>query len=246
MYDTYQPRLKTIRFGSGRTAQLLEAYPTISANDLTKWLQLPDFRFSIVIHGGAMELTPEKRLFMQHFLRESVVRFAEDSQALVADGGTDTGIMQILGDAYLQANARFPLLGITVSNRITYPGGPTPGPERWALGQAHTHFVVVEGDDFGIESHILVGAARLTGSPGVALAINGGEITRAEIEIHARIGTPVIVFKGTGRYADALASAPTGSDLRRPFEEGGSLVVFDIETQPPEDLYHLMRHLLLR
>jgi hypothetical protein len=57
----------------------------------------------------------------------------------------------------------------------------------------------------------------------------------------------VIALKGTGRYADELAAASIYSELRKPFVENATtLKIFDLEQGSPEDLYRLMRSLLLR
>jgi hypothetical protein len=244
--DSYQPRRKSIRFANGRTAYLLESIATASAQSVADWLELPPARFSIVLHGGAGDMQNSDQGKLTRLLRDSLVRFAEDNRALVADGGTDVGLVQVMGDAYLAAKASFPLVGVAVSDTVTYPGGPPPGPDRWPLNPVHTHFVVVNAGDFGYESHLLAGLAHIGGNPGVALAINGGAITRNEIELHARMGTPVIAIKGTGRYADDLANAPEASLFRAPFNMAATrLEVFDINAQPPEKLYHLIRSVLL-
>jgi len=245
MPDAYKPSLEIIQFADGNTAYLLKTLPTVAANDVVRWLALPPTRFTIVLHGGAAEMSAAYRQKMTHILRDSVVRFAEDNQAMVADGGTDTGIMQVMGVAYQAAGSHFPLVGISVDDGVTYPDGPAPDAQRWALNAAHSHFVLVAANDFGAESHLLVGFARVGGNKGVALAINGGGITQAEIEMHARMGTPVICLKGTGRYADALAVAAKGSDLLRDFEQNFTpLAIFDTDQQAPEELYHLIRRLL--
>ena len=245
-HDAYQPRRKSIRFANGRTAQLLESVATASAQSVVDWLELPSARFSIVLHGGAGDMSESYYKKLMLLLRDSLVRFAEDNRALVADGGTDTGLVQVMGEAYLAAKATFSLVGVVVSDAVTYPGGPPPGPDRWALNPMHTHFVIVNADDFGFESHLLAGLAHIGGNPGVALAVNGGAITRSEIELHARMGTPVIVLKGTGRYADDLANAPEASLFRAPFNMSSTrLEIFDINAHPSEKLYHLIRSVLL-
>jgi len=244
--DSYQPRRKSIRFANGRTAQLLESVATASAQSVVDWLELPSGRFSIVLHGGSANMSESYQNRLTILFRDSLVRFAEDNRALVADGGTDIGLVQVVGNAYQAAKASFPLLGVAVSDAVTYPGGPPPSPDRWPLNPIHTHFVIVDADDFGIESHLLAGLAHIGGNPGVALAVNGGSITRNEIEMHARMGTPVITLKGTGRYADELANAPEASLLRAPFNMSSTrLEIFDINAQPPEKLYHLIRSVLL-
>lgn len=240
----YEPPIKLLRFPNGKTAQLIEVMPTVSASNVRDWMDIPEMRHAIVMHLGA--LTMEHGEQIQHLLQNSVVRFAEESHALVADGGTEAGVMQLMGRAYEAAGATFPLIGVTVKNSVTYAGGPEPSEGRWPLNPNHTHFVVVDADEFGVESHLLVGMASMTGNPGVALVVSGGEIVRQEIEMHAKIGTPVIVLKGTGRYADDLANAETTSQLRQVFDVGSALEFHDVNKQPPEDLYHLIRKLLLR
>lgn len=248
MSDVYAPQLKTLEFANGKTAQVLETLPTISAHDVCDWLNLPTFRFCVSVHGGAMALPPEEHSAIVAFLRDGLIRFAQDNQVLVTDGGTDTGVNKILGQAYSEAKATFPLVGVTVRGAVTYPNETPPsGAEVFALNSDHSHFVVVDANDFGTESYILVGMARARGNYGVALAINGGGIVRAEIEMQARLGTPVITLKGTGRYADDLAEASIYSNLREPFiSNATTLKVFDIRTQAPEDLYRMIRSLLLR
>ena len=244
--DAYQPPRKSIRFGNGRTALLLESVATASAQKVSDWLGLPTSRFTIVLHGGAGNMSDDYRQKLVGLLRDSLVRFAEDNRALVADGGTDTGLVKMMGEAYLQGKGTFPLVGVAVSDTVSYPGGPGPAENRWPLNPIHTHFVIVEAGDFGYESHMLAGLAHTSGNAGVALAINGGAITRSEIELHARMGTPVIALKGTGRYADELANAPDASLHRAPFRMSATrLEVFDVDSQPPEKLYHLIRSVLL-
>ncbi|NJL95133.1 MAG: hypothetical protein HC915_16145 [Anaerolineae bacterium] len=244
--DAYQPVMKSIRFGPEKTAQLIETLPTISAVDVVRWFALPALRHTIVVHGGGQAVDRLLHTRLKRLLADSLVRFAEDNPALVADGGTDAGVMEMLGDAYALVNATFPLMGITVGNAITYPGGPPPAEGRFPLNPDHTHFVVLEANDFGAESQLLVGMARSSGPSGLAMVINGGQIVRNEVEMHARLGTPIIAIKGSGRYADDLANAAPGDPLRTPFDEGSYLAIFDMDHETPEALYHLIRRTLLR
>lgn len=241
-----KPEVKIIRFPNGKRARLIETQPTVSINALREWLELPVPRFAIVMHLGALKLDHPMRQRMRNFLKDSVVRFAQDNQAVVVDGGTNAGVMQLMGSAYKALNATFPLIGVTVKNSVTYPGGPGPAKGRWRLNDAHTHFVLVEGNHFGAESQLLVGMARMAGPAGLAIVMSGGDIVRQEIEMHARLGTPIIVIKGTGRYADRLARAKSTSEIRAAFDEGSRLEVFDMQKSSPEALYHLIRRLLLR
>ncbi|HLA44108.1 MAG TPA: hypothetical protein VJZ27_11765, partial [Aggregatilineales bacterium] len=113
IYD-YEPEIKIIQFPDGKSAKILETLPTVSTNRVAEWLELPPVRFCVAVHGGASDMSAEYQQKMRSLLSNSLIRFAEDNRALIADGGTDTGIMHVMGDAYRDFGASFPLIGITV------------------------------------------------------------------------------------------------------------------------------------
>lgn len=247
MSDIYTPQYKTLVFPSGQQARALEVMPSVSVQDLSDWLNLPEFRFCVAVHGSAVAIPAEKEERVISFLQQSLIRFAEDNQALIGDGATDTGVTRLVGEAYHRAKATFPLVGVSVRHAIHYPDESRASENQWPLNPHHPYFVLVDAEQFGMESFMLVGMARARGSYGLALVIGGGGIVRSEVEMHARLGTPVIALKGTGRYADELAAASIYSELRKPFVENATtLKIFDLEQGSPEDLYRLMRSLLLR
>lgn len=246
MMDINQPQAEQIQFPKGREATVVRALPTASSRDVFAALGLPNTRFSIVMHGGAAEMDKGMHERMVELLYDGVVRLASDNYALVASGGTQSGAMAALGEAYQRFGGDFPLVGVSVLDSVTYPKGPEPAEGRWPLEPSHTHFILVDGDDFGFESQQLVGLAKAGGNYGVALAVNGGGLVRAEIEMHARLGTPIIAFAGSGRYADELANASTGDEVRAAFDEGSTLRIFDLNRQTPEDLYRMIRSLIAR
>src|SRR5690606_19540809 len=104
----------------------IEVLPTVSFLNVLDWLQLPPVRFSIVMHLGGIDMVDTFEAYLRRLLRDSIVRFAQDNHALVADGGTNAGVMQLMGDAYQSVEANFPLVGITAKHAVTYPGGPAP------------------------------------------------------------------------------------------------------------------------
>jgi hypothetical protein len=135
---------------------------------------------------------------------------------LVICGGTDMGVMAEIGQTRKQNGYKFPLVGITLKALVTWPGGPHNrhflwwGKKRWGLAKHYSHFILVPGSEFGDESPWIVEAATLLskGQRSVTILINGGNVSRKDIELSVKNGRPVIALGGTGRLANELASEP--------------------------------------
>ncbi len=129
--------------------------------------------------------------------------------------------MATIGQVRAQGNYSFPLLGVTVESKVTWPGGPRSRRFFWQkkrrgpLDPHHTHFILTTGDQFGDESPYIVRAATLLAGryPAATILINGGKIARLDIALSLEAGRPVIALAGTGRYADELARDPTQTPL---------------------------------
>jgi len=164
---------------------------------------------SLVVIGGAdgMSWRDLRRLrpLFDGVLAELAWRF----RAAVLDGGTDTGVMRLMGRAR-EASARdFPLVGVIVSALAALPGRPAH-PEAAELERNHTHFVLVPGDTWGDEGPWLARLGDMIGDRSATVLVNGGEISRRDSELCVRAGRPLIVLAGSGRTADAIAAAAAG------------------------------------
>jgi hypothetical protein len=71
----------------------------------------------------------------------------------------------------------------------------------------YSHFILVPGSEFGDESPWIVDAATLlsNGHRSVTILINGGEVSRKDIELSLEHGRSVIALSRTGRLADELS-----------------------------------------
>ena len=130
-------------------------------------------------------------------------------QAVVVDGGTDSGVMQLLGQARAAAEASFPLVGVAAEKKVILPGdGAEPG-DRVPLERNHSHFVLVPGLSWGDESPWLSWVAtEIAGTaPSATVLINGGEIAFQDVTHSLEAHRPVLVVAGTGRTADRIAAA---------------------------------------
>jgi hypothetical protein len=193
-------------------------------------LGIHDVKGTIVLHGGAAAMSPDIMDDARLFMRDSVVKFAQEHQLLVSFGGTRSGAMQALGDAYTDALADFPLLGLCPIHPVIYPGHPQDRytlfkpmfqvndekRERYPLDPNYTHFILLEAENFGSESHMMVDMLGVFGRSGVSIIFNGGQIAREEAmrQLHKR--NPVITVKGSGRAADEILDPTSDLYQRRP------------------------------
>jgi hypothetical protein len=172
----------------------------------------------IVLIGGKIE---EKQATVTRRAIETIARTAEDLHAVVICGGTDMGIMAEIGQLRSRSDYKFPLVGIAPEALVTWPSGPRSinflwwGQKRWKLESHYSHFILVPGNQFGDEAPWIVDAATLLskGYRSVTLLINGGEISRKDIQLSLENGRPVIALSRTGRLADELARQPERNKL---------------------------------
>ncbi len=167
----------------------------------------------IVLIGGEIE---EEYTAVTNHAIHTISRVAEEIGALVVCGGTDMGVMAEIGQARWRDHYKFPLIGMAPEELVSWPGGPSSikflwwGKKRWPLADHYSRFILVPGSQFGDESSWIVEAASIlsTGHRSVTILINGGEISRKDIELSLANGRPVIALSGTGRLADELANRP--------------------------------------
>jgi hypothetical protein len=166
----------------------------------------------LVLVGGAGGMSPEQMTALAEAIGP-IIPALGDWGAAVVDGGTDSGVMRVIGQARDTAGAAFPLVGVAAEGTVILPGS-RPAPHAAPLDPHHTQVILVPGQTWGDESPWLsrVAAAIAGGRPSLTLVVNGGEITYDDIEHSLRAGRPVIVLTGTGRTADAIAAAARGQD----------------------------------
>lgn len=204
----------TINFSKGSSALAtninhLEELP-ISLRELG--FQQP--RSTLVLVGGAGGLSKTDMKTLRPLFVEALAPLAEKLGAVVIDGGTDAGVMRLMGRARTETGAGFPLVGVVIKG-IFHLSDASPTPETVSLEPNHTHFITIPGSDWGDESPWLDHVAReiAQNASSVTVLINGGEIARKDVELSLSAGRPVLVVAGTGRLADEMAATPGRSPL---------------------------------
>jgi SLOG in TRPM, prokaryote len=166
----------------------------------------------LVSVGGASGMDPERLAAIGDLVRDHVLPVVERYGAAVVDGGTDSGVMRVFGEARAATGGSFPLIGVAAAGTVALSGKPAVATA--ALDRRHTGVVLVPGDTWGAESPWLAEVAtRLAeGKPSVTLVIDGGSITYDDVANSLACQRPVLVVAGSGRTADVIAGIAEGSD----------------------------------
>ena len=218
--------MRSITFRDGATARVVEASGDVGGDDLLAGLELPPPRGTVVLNGSAAELDEGLAEQLAAVVgRPGLAGAAERERLTAVTGGTDAGIFSILGRAMIARSA--PLVGVVPGKLVTWPGGPDSGGTRVPLEPHHSHFVLVDGDEWGDETEALLALARALGAqaPSVAVICGGGPITRKEVLGHMRDGRPVVVLSGSGRFADELVASVAG---KGEIGGGGAITVWPL------------------
>ncbi len=181
-------------------------------------LQLDGKHPVIVLIGGGID---EKQANATQRAIQTIAKIAEDVKAVVICGGTDMGVMAEVGQIRWRNQYKFPLVGIAPEELVTWEDGPEStkflwwGTQRYQLEPHYSHFILVPGSEFGDESAWIVDAATIISKDhqSVTILINGGEVSRKDIDLSLELGRPVIAVSGTGRLADKLARQPNRNKL---------------------------------
>jgi len=230
----------TIQFDDTRSATAIHVPAQTPPPQALAALKLPPYEGALLVHGGAGNMEPELIEAVRHFVVNGLAPLAQDRNILIIDGGTQSGAARILGDARQAIDGTFPLVGVVPHRYVLYPGGPPFAPDRIPLNPAHTHFIFVDGEKFGVESGLMVGLLRAAGKPGLALIINGGDIVLNEVRAHSVMRNTLVAVKGSGRIADKLAEPDSAE--RRTLPSHVRLHVVD--AKKPEDFVALVNGLL--
>lgn len=220
-----------------------------STADLPKVLTrlgLSTGRRVVVSVGGAAGLTGAVLHTVSELFRSELVPIINHAEATVVDGGTDSGVMRLMGAARWQRNARFPLIGVAAIGTVALPGEPAPA-DAAELDRRHSHTILVPGVKWGDESPwISAVASDLAGDqPSLTLLINGGEIAYSDVQLSLDANRPVLVFAGTGRTADAIAGAGSGeSDDPRALTIAASPLVHVVDVEDSTGIGDIIRELL--
>lgn len=203
-------------FGDGRTSTAVRVPYHADVERVLSALGLRPGKPALFVSGGAGFMDAQQVEWTREAVLDGLAQFAADYGVTLIDGGTQAGVMQLLGEARAQHGSRFTLIGVAPLGAVRFPGFENP--DGVPLDPDHTHFVLTDGSKFGDESDMIVRLALALSAGGDASAfgvvINGGGITTQETYDRAlspETALPLLVFQGSGRFSDTLAAAAQGA-----------------------------------
>src|SRR5258708_26860426 len=171
-----------IHFPNGNWAQAILPSAGTRITDLLHTLDIQQPDAVIIIAGGASEMDEQVHPDQVRLFTRGIAQIAASARALIIDGGTQAGVMAIIGQAVAGQQRRPTLFGVAPAGSVAYPGKPTrmSGGEGEPLDPNHSPFVLVETDEWGGETETMyeLAEALSTGRPSVAVLINGGPIAK--------------------------------------------------------------------
>jgi hypothetical protein len=179
-----------------------------SPADVINTLGLKSPQAIIMLSGGASRLEDELKPRLTQLFSRGIARVALNTEALVIDGGTQSGVMEMMGQGVADRERQTSLLGIAPAGLVTYPDKGTVQAGT-PLDPNHSHFVLVDSDEWGGETETMYDLAASLAQedvPVVTVLVNGGSISKQEVLRSVREGWPVVVLAGSGRLADEIAT----------------------------------------
>jgi hypothetical protein len=167
----------------------------------------------VVLVGGAGRMEEQQVDAITRLFRSHLVPAFQRWGATVVDGGTDAGIMRIIGQERSAADADFALIGVAAMGTVAHPLDAEPRGDT-DLEPHHPAVLLVPGTAWGDEVPWLsdVATAIAAGSAAATLLLNGGDIAYDDVSHSVGAGRPVVVVAGSGRTSDDIAAAVDGRE----------------------------------
>lgn len=205
-----------IEFANGQTANTIHVRNFKELPAAVTAIGLKSLRPTSVLVGGAGDMEAFEMSRLRPLFVETLAPLAEALTLAVIDGGTDAGVMQLMGQARREIKASFPLIGVAAMGTVKLPKTNTSAESPKAdLEPNHSHFMLVPGGNWGDESPWMSQAATVISGDAysITLLVNGGDFTRKDVTRSLEVKRPVVVLRGTGRYADEFAQSYFANDL---------------------------------
>lgn len=191
--------IREIPLKRGITVRAANVEDNIEIQEALTQLEIPYPNSTIVLVGGAGGIGWSEKFPMRKAIR-IVAQLAEETQSVIVDGGTQAGIMLEIGKQRKQNKYTFPLIGV-VFDRLVVDEDP-----KSILDPNHTHFFLIPGSDWGDESGWIakIATAVAGGEKSITILVNGGTISRTDVEYGLLENRPAYIMRGTGRLADEI------------------------------------------
>ena len=201
---------ETIQFPNGRTAEAIHVAKKSFAKEIIEEMRVPAPEGLICLNGGTAKLDESLKKGLTNLLVDGLARVVCEKYYTVLTGGTDAGVFALFGHGIQSWHTRPPIVvGVAPEECVKWPRG---GVGDTPLEPHHTHFVLVEGRDWGDETPTMYALAAewSRACSSVAIFAGGGAITLNEMQANVKAARQMIFLEGSGRSTDAVLQARVG------------------------------------
>jgi hypothetical protein len=200
---------KQIIFANGVIAKAVIPAKIENCSEILQALTIPQPKALLIVIGGANNLDESTKATLYPLFSDGIAATATEIGALILDGGTKAGIMELMGQGVAEQEHQSVLLGVAPEGKVCYQSQSTNGVSdgKTPLDPNHSHFILVKGDKWGDETGTMFGIAHELAkhSPVVTVLASGGDVAKQEVLQSVRQGWPLVVITETGQLADILA-----------------------------------------
>ena len=201
-------RTIAVEFDPRTAAVAVFPTPAERAEEVLKELAIKPYKAVLGIIGAGDSIDPTLLPKLTQLFSRGIARAALEAEAVLVDGATQAGVMALTGEGVASRGAHSTLIGVAPAALVTYPGNLASGTP---LEPNHSHFVLVEGEDWGSETSMLFGLidalASQAAAPALMVLVGGGAMALKEVVQAVRLRLPVLAVAGSGGLADTLAAA---------------------------------------
>lgn len=209
---------RQIPFKHGAAIKAVNILDNSEIQNALDYLEIPHPNTVIVLVGGAGGIGLLDKFSMRKAIKV-VAQLAQETQAVVVDGGTQAGIMAEIGRQRKHNDYSFPLVGVVFDSLLMQEDPAS------ILEPNHTHFLLIPGNNWGDESAWISKIATYVADyeKSITVLVNGGNISRTDVEYSLLENRPTFVLRGTGRLADEITLT-------------GNIFSIDVSKKPEEIL----------
>jgi hypothetical protein len=198
-----------ITFSNGNTAWAVIPGRNENYTEILQALDIQQPRALLIVVGGAKNMDGAIQDRLQLLFSEGIAATAAEVDAMIIDGGTRAGVMEMIGHGVAEQERQMVLLGIAPEAKVDYQIQPATEASngKTQLDPNHSHFVLVRGSNWGDETETMFGLAEELAQrvPVVTVLAGGGDIAKQEVLQSVRHGWPVVVLTGSDQLADDIA-----------------------------------------
>ncbi len=200
---------KQIIFAHGVIAKAVIPTKIENCGEIWQALTIPQPKALLIVIGGADNLDDSTKATLYPLFSNGIAAAATEIGALIIDGGTKSGIMELMGQGVAEQEHQSVLLGVAPEGKVCYQTQPTHGVDetKTPLDPNHSHFILARGDKWGDETSTMFGIAHELAkhSSVVTVLASGGAVAKQEVLQSVRQGWPLVVITDTGQLADTIA-----------------------------------------